>query len=102
MHGVNHQIVTMTIWQPDLSGIPGPRYRAIAAALDADVRAGTLAPGARLPTHRDLAWRLGVTGGTVSRAYAGAERLGLIVGEVGRGTYVRAAMAPVGAGSAAD
>jgi DNA-binding transcriptional MocR family regulator len=30
-----------------------------------------------------------VTVGTVSRAYAEAERRGLIYGEVGRGTYVR-------------
>ena len=45
--------------------------------------------GTRLPTHRDLAWRLRVTVGTVSRAYAEAERRGLIGGEVGRGTFVR-------------
>ena len=37
-----------------------------------------------------LAWRLGVTVGTVSRAYAEAERRGLVVGEVGRGSFVRA------------
>jgi len=43
----------------------------------------------RLPTHRDLAWKLHVTIGTVSRAYGEAERRGLIAGEVGRGTYVR-------------
>ncbi|MGO8915160.1 MAG: PLP-dependent aminotransferase family protein [Stellaceae bacterium] len=72
----------------------GPRYRAIAEALAQDVRRGALAAGARLPTHRDLAWRLKVTVGTVSRAYAEAERRGLISGEVGRGTFVRAAAAP--------
>ena len=32
---------------------------------------------------------LGVTVGTVSRAYAEAERRGLTLGEVGRGTFVR-------------
>ena len=80
----------MTSWHPELDRYRGPRYRAIAEALAADVREGRLPVGTRLPTHRDLAWRLKVTVGTVSRAYAEAERRGLISGEVGRGTYVRA------------
>jgi DNA-binding transcriptional MocR family regulator len=84
----------MTIWTPDIAGRTGPRYRAIAEALAAAVRDGVLAPGTRLPTHRDLAWRLKVTVGTVSRAYAEAERRGLIAGEVGRGTFVRGGAAP--------
>jgi len=87
--GVNAIIVTMTTWQPDLSSHSGPRYVAIANALADDISAGAFTAGDRLPTHRDLAWRLGVTVGTVSRAYAEAERRGLVSGEVGRGTYVR-------------
>src|SRR6201999_4274736 len=87
--GVNANIVSMTIWTPDLGNRKGPRYQAIADALADDIAACALAPGTRLPTHRDLAWRLGVTIGTVSRAYAEAERRGLIGGEVGRGTFVR-------------
>jgi DNA-binding transcriptional MocR family regulator len=83
----------MTSWRPEIARRRGPRYRAIAEALAEDVGRGVLPPGARLPTHRDLAWRLKVTVGTVSRAYAEAERRGLIAGEVGRGTYVRAAAA---------
>jgi DNA-binding transcriptional MocR family regulator len=79
----------MTIWQPDLSQLRGPRYLAIVDALSIDVKDGRLSEGDRLPTHRDLAYRLGVTVGTVTRAYAEAERRGLIKGEVGRGTYVR-------------
>ncbi len=79
----------MTIWQPDLSQLPGPRYLAIVDALAADLSEGRLRDGDRLPTHRDLAYRLGITVGTVTRAYAEAERRGLIKGEVGRGTYVR-------------
>src|SRR3954463_11322041 len=78
----------MTNWIPDLSGRNGARYRAIAEALAEDVRDGRLAAGAQLPTQRDLAWKLHVTVGTVSRAYAEAERRGLIAGEVGRGTFV--------------
>jgi len=80
----------MISWQPDIAGIAGPRYQAIADAIARDVASGTLADGSRLPTHRELAERLGVTVGTVTRGYAEAERRGLIVGEVGRGTFVRA------------
>ncbi|HEX9771490.1 MAG TPA: PLP-dependent aminotransferase family protein [Kiloniellales bacterium] len=79
----------MTKWSPPLEELSGPRYLAIADALAADIANGRLKPGTRLPTHRDLAWDLKVTVGTVSRAYAEAERRGLIYGEVGRGTYVR-------------
>jgi DNA-binding transcriptional MocR family regulator len=79
----------MTTWQPDLAEGRGPVYRAIADALASDIRAGRLPVGTRLPTHRDLAWNLKVTVGTITRAYAEAERRGLISGEVGRGTYVR-------------
>src|SRR3954468_7731395 len=80
----------MTTWLPDLSQLRGPRYRAIADALAADISNGRLPTGVRLPTHRDLAYQLRVTVGTVSRAYAEAERRGLIGGEIGRGTFVRA------------
>lgn len=86
----------MTFWKPDLGGLPGPRYMAIADAIARDVAAGVLPDGTQLPTHRDLAEYLGVTVGTVTRGYGEAERRGLIVGQVGRGTFVRAASAPRG------
>ncbi|MEO1192109.1 MAG: PLP-dependent aminotransferase family protein [Pseudomonadota bacterium] len=76
-------------WAPQIAERSGSRYRAIADALQADIAAGRLQPGEKLPTHRDLAWRLGCTVGTVTRAYVEAERRGLVVGEVGRGTFVR-------------
>src|SRR5262249_12586488 len=79
----------MTIWQPDLHSVPGPRYLAIVDALASDLDHGKLRAGCRFPTHRDLAYKRGVPVGTVTRAYAEAERRGLIKGEVGRGTYIR-------------
>ncbi len=79
----------MTKWLPDLSGKPGPRYRAIADAIADDIRMGRLPPGHRLPTHRELAWTLGVTVGTVTRAYKEVTARGLVDGEIGRGTFVR-------------
>lgn len=89
LYPVNGNIVPMTIWVPDLSNQRGPRYLAIADALASDIRGNRLSPGDRLPTHRELAYRLGCTVGTVTRAYSEAERRGLIGGEVGRGTFVR-------------
>ena len=78
------------MWMPSLVDRSGPKYLRIADAIAEDVYAGRLKVGERLPTHRDLAWRLGVTVGTVSRAYAEAERRGLVTGEVGRGSFVKA------------
>ncbi len=79
----------MTIWVPELAENQGPIYLAIADALAGDIARGRLEARTRLPTHRDLAYRLGITVGTVTRAYAEAERRGLVYGEVGRGTFVR-------------
>ena len=86
----------MTMWLPGLDARPGPRYRALVDALAEDVAEGRLPAGTRLPPQRDLAYRLGVTIGTVSRAYALAAERGLVTGEVGRGTFVRRPAAPTG------
>ncbi len=89
-----------TIWQPDLTGSTGPLYRAIANGLAEDIRTRRLAAGDRLPTMRDLAETLEVTVGTVYRAYELAEKQGLIVRQMGRGTFVRRAPVPRSAGEA--
>ena len=84
--------MTISSWNPDLLESPEaagvPLYRRLALRLEDDIRAGRLSAGEKLPTHRDLADRLGVNVGTVSRAYAECERGGWIRGEVGRGTFV--------------
>lgn len=85
--------MTRTIWKPDLEAYPGPKYLALSRALRESIRSGELPQGAQLPTVRDLAWHLGVTPGTVSRAYAMATQEGLLSATVGRGTFV-AARAP--------
>lgn len=79
----------MANWHPRVDDRAGPRYLAIVDALATDISGGLLHPGDRLPTHRELARRLGVNVGTVTRAYGEAERRGLTGGEVGRGTFVR-------------
>lgn len=79
-----------TMWCPAINQSELPRYQAIADALGEDVRKGVLPAGTRLPTMRALAEVLGVTLGTVHRAYGLAEKRGLISREVGRGSFIRA------------
>lgn len=78
----------MTIWVPDISKAEGPIYLAIADAIETDIKTGALGRGDRLPPQRELAYQLGITLGTVTRAYREAERRRLLRGETGRGTYV--------------
>lgn len=75
-------------WRPVLNGKARPVYRAIVRALADDIRSGTLPPGTQLPTQRQLAHMLGVTVSTVTRAYKHAQGLGLLSGQVGRGSFV--------------
>ena len=79
----------MTDWVPTLAAIQGPRYLAFVVALEADIAAGRVKPGMRLLPQRDMAQRLDLSVGTISKAYAEAEQRGLISGEVGRGTFVQ-------------
>lgn len=85
---VNVSIVTMTIYTPNLDGRNGPKYRIIAEAMAEDIRRGVLVPGTKLPTHRDLAYRVGVTVGTITRVYQELQRRGFTGGRVGSGTFV--------------
>ena len=79
----------MTDWVPTLAAIQGPRYLAFVLALQADIDSGEVKPGMRLLPQRDMAQRLKLSVGTISKAYAEAEQRGLISGEVGRGTFVQ-------------
>jgi DNA-binding transcriptional MocR family regulator len=79
----------MTDWVPTLAAIPGPRYLAFVSALETDIASGRIKPGMRLLPQRDMAQRLELSVGTISKAYTEAEQRGLISGEVGRGTFVQ-------------
>ena len=65
------------------------KYKDVAADLARDIRSGTLKPGDRLPTHRELAHRHGLSLGTATKVFSEMEAMGLTIGEVGRGTFVR-------------
>ncbi|WP_084264791.1 PLP-dependent aminotransferase family protein [Sneathiella glossodoripedis] len=64
------------------------RSSEIVYELRLQIKTGHLRPGDKLPTQRDMAWEFKCSLGTVTRAYAELERLGLTYGEVGRGTFV--------------
>lgn len=68
-------------------------YRRIADRIADDIASGRLRPGQRLSPQRAFARRHGIAGSTAGRVYAELVRRGLVVGEVGRGTFVRAAAA---------
>lgn len=77
------------MWTPNLRNTEGPIYEQIAAALERDICDGLLSVGSRLPTLKKLADTLGVSSGTVNRAYELAQRRGLVEGIIGRGTFVK-------------
>lgn len=74
------------------------RYKQLVDALAAEIHAGRLPPGTRLPTHRQLAAKEGLALVTATRVYAELEAMGLVSGEPGRGTFVRETFLPRGQG----
>jgi len=65
------------------------RYKDVVDRFAADIRAGKIPPGTRLPTHRELAARDGLALVTATRVYTELAAMGLVSGEAGRGTFVR-------------
>ena len=63
-------------------------HERIVNALERDIREGVLRNGSRLPAQRAVAAQLGLSTGTIIKAYRELERRGLVRGYVGRGTYV--------------
>jgi DNA-binding FadR family transcriptional regulator len=66
------------------------RYERIAERLAADIRAGRLAPGERLPSERELARRLEVGRASVREAIAALQVQGVIETRPGSGSFVAA------------
>lgn len=76
------------MWVPTHLSPHGPRYLAIVRALEADIASGRALIGQALAPQRELAYRLGLSVGTVVRAYAVAQQRGLTAAAVGRGTFI--------------
>lgn len=72
-------------------------YRSISDGIAADIAAGRLPGGTQLPPQRRFAYERGIAVSTASRVYAELTRRGLVSGEVGRGTFIRAPDASVAA-----
>lgn len=89
-------------WTPRLPEGDAPIYERLLDALRADIESGALAAGARLPPQRELAHRLGLGLGTVTRAYVEAEKVGLVEAHVGRGSFVRGGTTGRGPRAAVD
>ncbi len=84
----------MTNWHPEIPEGSGPIYLRLADRIADDIATGALGAGSKLPPQRDLAYDLGVTVGTIGRAYATIRQRGLVSGEVGRGTFVLGSGSP--------
>ncbi|ATI11034.1 MULTISPECIES: PLP-dependent aminotransferase family protein [Acetobacter] len=75
-------------WTPRLANSTASPSSRLVAALAEDILEGQIDTGDRLPAHRDLADRLGISVGTVTKAYNVLERRGLVRSVKGRGTFV--------------
>jgi GntR family transcriptional regulator len=69
---------------------PGPAYawQQVADHIEARIRSGELAPGARLPGERDLAAEYQVALGTARRAIGALREKGLLVTAPSKGTFI--------------
>jgi len=63
-------------------------YLRLADAVAAQIANGGLKPGDRLPPQRSFAYERKIAVSTASRVYTELLRRGLVVGEVGRGTFI--------------
>ncbi|MEL6839847.1 MAG: PLP-dependent aminotransferase family protein [Pseudomonadota bacterium] len=81
-------IVSGTKWEDDLRRAGKSKYKALAKAIREGIVSGQMPPGHKLPPVRDLAFEVGMTPGTVARAYKLLIDEGRLEAGVGRGTFV--------------
>ncbi len=65
-------------------------YIEIADQIVDEIKRGHLKPGDKMLPQREFAYQTGIAASTASRVYAELVRRGVVVGEVGRGTFIRA------------
>lgn len=66
-----------------------PPYEQVASSLGAAIRTKRLAPGDKLPSHKELTEQYGFARATIQRALRDLEDEGLVVSRKGSGVYVR-------------
>ncbi|GHA21342.1 GntR family transcriptional regulator [Devosia pacifica] len=69
--------------------MPKPPFSVLADAVAEEITSGRVPPGTRLPTHRQFAEEHTIALATATRVYRELEARGLVVGEAGRGVFVR-------------
>ncbi|MBY3143176.1 MocR-like ectoine utilization transcription factor EhuR [Rhizobium laguerreae] len=79
----------MTRWTLSRDRLAQPYFLSIADQIAEALSVGELMAGQQLPPQRQLAFKLGVSVPTVSRAYEELSRRGITAGETGRGTFIR-------------
>ena len=79
-----------------------PPFEQLRRQVAAMVAEGTLSPGSRMPTVRQLAADLGLAANTVARAYRELETDGVIATHGRKGTFVRSAVVDHGSSSDAS
>ncbi len=67
---------------------PTPLYAQLEQGIRGAIATGKLAPGAQLPTVRQLAVELSINANTVARVYGELERAGVLETRRGVGTFV--------------
>lgn len=85
MNGTNKDTL-FTISLDPSSGVPF--YRQIIQQIEHAILSGRLSCGSRLPTIRSLAITLKINPNTIAKAYSELEIRGIVVTQVGSGTYV--------------
>jgi len=78
--------------------MPKTHYKQIVDHFSGAIQRGELRPGDQLPALRKLMKERGIALATAVRVYSELERSGLVVGEGGRGTFVRDTSLPRGSG----
>ena len=83
-------------WKPRLEDVDASASERLIEAIAADILSDQLEDGARLPAHRDVAWKLKISVGSVTKAYRALQRRGLIESSKGSGTFVIGRRRPQG------
>lgn len=78
-------------WLPSGEQPGRPLFDQLRTRIIDAIRAGTLRPGTRLPTVRELAGELGLAVNTVARAYRELEAAGIVETRGRHGTFVACA-----------
>jgi len=81
-----------TIWSKDVLQKGTAKYRSLLNAIRYARDNGQIKTGAQLPPVREMAYQLGITPGTVARAYQLGIDEGILEARVGRGTFLRRAV----------